>query len=45
MFDALPDPGTSGTSLPYSVATGGMILNSGRALLVDVFAGAQALGL
>jgi hypothetical protein len=45
MFDALPDPGTAGTSLPYSVRTGGVILRSGRALLIDVFAGAKALGL
>jgi hypothetical protein len=43
-FDALPDPGTAGTSLPYSVRTGGVLLSSGRALLVDVFAGAKALG-
>jgi hypothetical protein len=41
--DALPDPGTAGTSLPYSVRTGGVLLGSGRPLLVDVFAGAQAL--
>ena len=44
-FDALPDPGTAGTSLPYSVRTGGVVLSGGRPLLVDVFAGAQALGL
>jgi hypothetical protein len=44
-FDALADAGTPGTSLPYSVSTAGVILNSGRAQLVDVFAGAQALGL
>jgi len=43
--DALRDPGTAGTSLRYSVRTGGVILKSGRPLLVDVFAGAQALGL
>ncbi|HEY4427930.1 MAG TPA: hypothetical protein VGN08_06980 [Solirubrobacteraceae bacterium] len=42
-FDALPDPGTAGTSLPYSVRTAGVVLNSGRPLLVDVFAGARAL--
>jgi hypothetical protein len=44
-FDALPDPGTAGSSLPYSVRTGGVILSDGRPLLVDVFAGARALGL
>ena len=44
-FDALRDPGTAGTKLRYSVRTGGVILKSGTALLVDVFAGAQALGL
>jgi hypothetical protein len=44
-FDALPDAGTAGTSLAYSVSTGGVVLNSGQTLLVDVFAGAQALGL
>jgi hypothetical protein len=42
-FDALPDPGTAGTSLGYSVRTAGVMLNSGRPLLVDVFAGAQTL--
>ncbi|MCW3025810.1 MAG: hypothetical protein JWM29_1242, partial [Solirubrobacterales bacterium] len=42
-FDALPDPGTAGTSLAYSVRTAGVMLNSGRPLLVDVFAGAQTL--
>jgi hypothetical protein len=44
-FDALRDPGTAGTSLPYSVRTGGVILRSGEPLLIDVFAGARALGL
>jgi hypothetical protein len=43
-FDALPDPGTAGSALSYSVRTGGVLLNSGRPLLVDVFAGAKALG-
>jgi hypothetical protein len=43
--DALRDPGTAGTSLRYSVRTGGVILKSGKPLLVDVFAGARALGL
>jgi hypothetical protein len=43
-FDALRDPGTAGTSLPYSVRTGGVILGSGEPLLIDVFAGARALG-
>jgi hypothetical protein len=43
--DALPDPGTAGTSLAYSVRTGGVLLSSGRPLLVDVYAGARALGL
>jgi hypothetical protein len=45
MFDGLPDPGTAGTSLPYSVRTGGVIRNTGGPLLIDVFAGARALGL
>jgi hypothetical protein len=44
-FDAQPDPGTAGTSLGYSVRTGGVLLSSGQPLLVDVFAGAKALGL
>jgi hypothetical protein len=44
-FDAQPDPGTAGTSLSYSVRTGGVLLSSGQPLLVDVFAGANALGL
>jgi hypothetical protein len=44
-FDALKDPGTAGTPLPYSVRTGGVILPSGEPLLIDVFAGARALGL
>jgi hypothetical protein len=43
--DALPDPGTAGTSLAYSVRTGGVMLRGGRPLLVDVYAGARALGL
>ncbi|HEV7584230.1 MAG TPA: hypothetical protein VGO14_00465 [Solirubrobacteraceae bacterium] len=42
--DAQPDPGTAGTALPYSVRTGGVLLGSGQPLLVDVFAGAKALG-
>jgi hypothetical protein len=42
-FDALPDPGTAGTSLQYSVRTSGVILSTGRPQLIDVFAGAQAL--
>jgi hypothetical protein len=41
-FDAMPDPGTAGTSLPYSVRTAGVI-QGGKALLVDVFAGANRL--
>jgi hypothetical protein len=43
--DALPDPGTAGTSLTYSVRTGGVMLRGNRPLLVDVYAGARALGL
>ena len=42
-FEARSDPGTAGTSLPYSVSTAGVVLGSGRVVLVDVFAGAQAL--
>jgi hypothetical protein len=44
-FDALRDPGTAGTPLAYSVRTAGVILPSGKPLLVDVFAGARAFGL
>jgi hypothetical protein len=43
-FDAQRDPGTAGTSLAYSVRTGGVIVH-GKPLLIDVFAGARALGL
>ncbi len=43
-WDGLPDPGTAGTGLPYSVRTGGVMLAGGRPLLIDVFAGEQALG-
>jgi hypothetical protein len=43
-FDAQPDPGTAGTALPYSVRTAGVLLGTGQPLLVDVFAGAKALG-
>lgn len=42
-FDGGRDPGTAGTSLPYSVSTAGVILPGGAPLLLDVFAGAQAL--
>jgi len=41
-FDAMPDPGTAGTSLPHSVRTAGVI-QGGQPLLVDVFAGANRL--
>jgi hypothetical protein len=42
-FDGLPDPGTSGTSLAYSVRTAGVITTTGAPLLIDVYAGAKAL--
>ncbi|MHB8340494.1 MAG: hypothetical protein ACYDB7_04885, partial [Mycobacteriales bacterium] len=42
-FDGAPDPGTAGTALPYSVSTAGVLLASGRPLLVDLFAGASLL--
>lgn len=44
MFDAMPDPGTAGTALAYSVGTGGVTLANGHTLLIDVYAGARALG-
>jgi hypothetical protein len=45
-FYGEPDPGTAGTSLPYSVSTRGVILTQEeKPLLIDVFAGASALGL
>jgi hypothetical protein len=43
-FDAQRDPGTAGTPLAYSVRTGGVLLPSGKPLLVDVYAGARAFG-
>ncbi len=42
-WDGLPDPGTAGTGLPYSVRTGGVMIGH-KPLLIDVFAGAEALG-
>ncbi|MHB8340496.1 MAG: hypothetical protein ACYDB7_04895 [Mycobacteriales bacterium] len=39
-FDGVPDPGTAGTALPYSVSTAGVTVACGAPLLVDVFAGA-----
>jgi hypothetical protein len=42
-FDGLRDPGTAGTSLPYSVRTAGVILSGGGPLLIDVYAGASVL--
>jgi hypothetical protein len=44
MFDGMPDPGTAGTGLAYSVSTGGVTRPTGGPLLVDVYAGARALG-
>lgn len=48
-FDGFPDPGTAGTSLPYSVSTAGVMLpgshgKQDRAILVDVYAGAGERG-
>ncbi|MHB8593952.1 MAG: hypothetical protein ACYDB3_06400, partial [Acidimicrobiales bacterium] len=43
-YDATPDPGTAGTTYPYSVNTRGVITATGP-LLIDVFSGASALGL
>jgi hypothetical protein len=40
-FDGLADPGTAGTSLPYSVRTAGVLGLKGTPLLIDVFAGAK----
>jgi hypothetical protein len=44
-FDGRPDPGTAGTSLPYSVQTRGVMLPGKRPLLIEVFEGAKDLGL
>lgn len=41
-FDGFSDPGTAGTTLPYSVSTSGVMLASGRALLIDVYSGAAS---
>ena len=43
-FDGQPDPGTAGTTLAYSVRTGGVFPPIGKAILVDVFSGERALG-
>ena len=42
-LDGVPDPGTPGTSLPYSVSTRGVMLKRHRLLLINVFEGAKAL--
>ena len=42
-FDSRPDPGTTSTRLRYSVSSAGVIQTDGNVLLIDVFAGAQAL--
>ncbi|HEX6547738.1 MAG TPA: hypothetical protein VF134_03235 [Candidatus Dormibacteraeota bacterium] len=42
-YDGLPDRGTAGTTHPYSVSTAGVLLPGGRALYVDVFAGAEEI--
>jgi hypothetical protein len=44
-FDGLPDPGTAGTPLAYSVRTAGVRLRGHKTLLIDVFEGARKLGL
>ncbi|MHB8438388.1 MAG: hypothetical protein ACYDD4_04410 [Acidimicrobiales bacterium] len=41
---ATADSGTAGTAYPYSVDTRGVMVNGGP-MLIDVFSGAQALGL
>lgn len=41
-FEGLPDPGTEGTSLAYSVRTRG-VMRHHKALLIDVFEGARKL--
>ena len=40
-FEALPDPGTAGAGLSYSVRTAGVIRNTGGPLLIDVFEGSR----
>jgi hypothetical protein len=40
-FDGGADPGTGGTSLRYSVSTAGVMLASGRPLLIDVYRGSS----
>ena len=42
-FDALPDPGSAGTELGYSVRTAGVIRSGGGVLLIDVFEGSRML--
>jgi hypothetical protein len=44
MFDGMPDSGTAGTGLAYSVSTAGVTRPTAGPLLVDVYAGARALG-
>jgi hypothetical protein len=41
-FDGMPDPGTGGTALPYSVSSAGVILADGSPLLIDVFSAGEA---
>jgi hypothetical protein len=42
-LNGVRDPGTPGTSLPYSVSTRGVMLKHHQPLLIDVFEGAKAL--
>jgi hypothetical protein len=43
-YDSTPDPGTAGTNYGYSISTRGVIVN-GKVLLIDVYSGANDLGL
>jgi hypothetical protein len=44
-FDGTPDPGTPLPKLAYSTSTAGIILPSGKVILIDVYKGAQLMAL